>query len=112
MTVVVAPEGVFELARNVPPQDTQLLAATTCLVAHEAVQPALVPMLLSGVENTRQQSSSFISANEFPSSEHVTLPLAPVHNAIFVRARSGYPNIFPTALSGFSIMLASSYCLC
>jgi TRAP-type uncharacterized transport system substrate-binding protein len=94
-TVIVAPEGVFDLARNVPPQDTQLLAAATCLVAHDDVQPALVPMLLSGVENTRQQNSSFISANEFPSSEHVTLPLAASAQRYFRQGEVGLSKYLP-----------------
>lgn len=94
-TVIVAPEGVFDLARNVPAQDTQLLAATTCLVAHEDIQPALVPILLSGVENTRQQNANFISANKFPSSEHVTLPLASSAQRYFRQGEYGLSKYLP-----------------
>jgi TRAP-type uncharacterized transport system substrate-binding protein len=94
-TVIVAPEGVFDLARDSPPQDTQLLASATCLVSHEDIHPAVVPMLLAGVENVRQESSSFISSDRFPSSNHVTLPLAPAAQRYFRQGEVGLSKFFP-----------------
>jgi TRAP-type uncharacterized transport system substrate-binding protein len=46
IAALVAPEGVFDLAHNVPRQDAKLLAYTTCLIAHKSLHPAVAPMLL------------------------------------------------------------------
>ena len=100
-TVIVAPEGVFDLARNVPEQDTQLLAGMTCLVAGKDVHAAVVPMLLSAVDNISRESSSFISTNQFPSSEHVTLPLAPAAQRFFRQGEVGLSKYLPYGLVRF-----------
>ncbi len=94
-TTVLAPEGLFDLARNVPAKDTKLLAAMTCLVADEDVAPAIVPELLAGVENISQQNARYMSTDKFPSRENVTLPLAPAAQRFFRQGEVGLSKYLP-----------------
>lgn len=70
-----APEGVFNLTRNIPPHDVRLLATTGCLVANQGLHPAIAPMLLLTAENVRENAMTFSPAVTFPSPRNLTLPL-------------------------------------
>jgi hypothetical protein len=101
VTKIVAPEGAFDLARNVPSQDAQLLANTTCLIAHESIHHAVVPMLLVTAENIRQRSTTFSTSVTFPNSEHVTLPLASSARRYFRQGEVGLSKFLPYNVTRF-----------
>jgi hypothetical protein len=101
VTTLVAPEGVFDLARNVPPQDALLLTSTTCLVAHEGLHPAVVPMLLVAAENTRPRVTTFSATSSFPSTEHVTLPLDSAAQRYFSQGDTGLSKFLPYKVTRF-----------
>ena len=75
LTKLIAPEGVFDLARNVPPSDTQLLSATTNLVTRDSLHPTVVPLLLSAAATFYDERSVFTVPGHFPSQDGVSLPL-------------------------------------
>lgn len=95
VTTIVASEGVFDLARNVPPQESQLLANTTCLIARDSLHPAVVPLLLATAENLRQTSTTFSTEVTFPSSQHVTLPLDRAAGRFFRQGEVGLSKFLP-----------------
>lgn len=89
ITQIVAPEGALDLARNIPEEDLQLLATTTCLIAHEDLHPAVVPLVLKTAEQLREKRSPFVSNVEFPGTQNLTLPLAPAARRYFSQGESG-----------------------
>ncbi|MCP3903618.1 MAG: ABC transporter substrate-binding protein [Planctomycetes bacterium] len=101
VTTLVAPEGVFDLARNVPPEEAHLLATTTCLVAHERIHPAVVPLLLEAAENARRQKTTFSTTITFPSREHVTLPLDAAARRYFDQGTTGLSRFLPYKVTRF-----------
>jgi TRAP-type uncharacterized transport system substrate-binding protein len=101
VTALTAPEGVFDLARNVPPRDARLLATTICLVAREGLHRAVAPMLLVTAENLREKTTTFSTAITFPSPGHVAFPLD--------RGARRYFDQGETALSRFLPYKAERY---
>ena len=61
------PRGVVDLVKDVPPQDTVLLAATANLVARKELHPALVSLLIQAALDVHGGAGLFHRAGEFPS---------------------------------------------
>lgn len=101
ITEIAAPEGVFNLARNIPSSDAKMLANTTCLIANKEVAPAVVPMLLVTAENVRHQNQHFTSQERFPSSDHLTLPVAWSASRYFRQGQVGLSKYLPYQVTRF-----------
>ena len=95
ISTLVAPEGVFDFARNVPQRDAKLLADTTCLIAHRKLHPAVAPMLLATVENTRHHTTELSKHVVFPSGAYVTLPLHSAARRYFSQGEVGLSKYLP-----------------
>jgi len=95
VTRFVIPEGALDLARNHPSQDTEMLSAVTCLVAHEDLHSAVVPMLLGAAGRVAEQSGGFTAAAHFPSGEHVPFPLDVAARRYFNDGETGLAKILP-----------------
>jgi hypothetical protein len=74
---VVLPEGVVDLARNVPRHDEVLVSSVAGLVAQADFHPALVDLLLQGAAEVHGQGGLFAEPGEFPSPRYADLPLSP-----------------------------------
>lgn len=61
------PMGGLDLARNFPPQETQIIATTTDLIVKESVHPAIQMLLLQAAEEINGRESFFERRGEFPS---------------------------------------------
>ncbi len=99
LTKLVAPEGVFDLVRNVPPHDTQLLSATTNLVTRDSLHPAVVPLLLSSAASFYDEGNVFASSATFPSRVGVSLPLKRAANRYYDQGETGLSRQLPYALA-------------
>jgi TRAP-type uncharacterized transport system substrate-binding protein len=71
------PEGAADLARNVPPADITLLAATANLVAVEDIHPVIVDLLLEAAKKVHGGAGLFQRVGEFPAPRDLDLPLSP-----------------------------------
>ncbi|EIJ45679.1 TRAP-type putative transport system periplasmic protein [Herbaspirillum sp. GW103] len=60
------PMGVFDLARNLPARDTQLIAPTAELVAREDLHPALSDLLIAAAREVHGKANVLQKAGEFP----------------------------------------------
>ena len=98
---LAAPEGIFDLAHNIPRQDSRLLAKTTCLIAHKEIHPAVIPMLLVTAENIRQSEIKFPSATAFPNSKHLALPLHQASRRYFKQGEVGLSKYLPYKVTRF-----------
>jgi TRAP-type uncharacterized transport system substrate-binding protein len=101
LTTLVAPEGVFDLARNVPPADAHLLSTMTCLVANEDLHPAVAPMLLAAAGNVPQKATTFSTKVDFPGAEHLTLPMHSGARRYFNQGETGLSRFLPYKVTRF-----------
>jgi len=94
LTTVTAPAGVFDLARDIPPQNARLLAAATTLVASDQLSPTLAPLLLDAAADL-QQRSVLSSRIDFPSRQHVGFPLDRSARRYFDQGQTGLSRFLP-----------------
>ena len=88
LTPVVMPQGVVDLAANIPAQDVRLVASTTSLLASAKTHPAILQLFAQAATGLHGRPGWFSRAREYPSLEHSEVPISPEA----VRAiRSGPP---------------------
>ncbi len=63
---LVAPEGSFDLAMNLPPNDIKLIGTPVELVAREGLHPAISDLLIAAAREVHGKAGMFRNANEFP----------------------------------------------
>lgn len=71
------PEGVIDLATNIPAHDVQLVAPTANLVVREDFHPALSDLLLKSAFEVHSKGGLLEEPTEFPSPRYVAFPLSP-----------------------------------
>ncbi len=76
LTQVTLARGVVDLARNVPPRDIKMVAATCSLVAREDLHPALVQLFLQAASRIHGAGGWIAGARRFPTPENTEFPLA------------------------------------
>jgi TRAP-type uncharacterized transport system substrate-binding protein len=99
--ILKAPEGSFNLERNFPSQDLQLVATTTNLLIDDRMHPAIQFLFLEAAKEINGKESFFAKRGEFPSFKDSLLPESPV--AIHYE-KNRYPLIatyFPFWLAEF-----------
>jgi len=70
LTPVTLPRGVVDLASDIPPQDVNLIATTTTLLARPGVHPALLQLFAQTALGLHGQAGWFSKVREFPSTAH------------------------------------------
>jgi len=88
LTALVLPEGVADLARDIPPQNVRLIAPTAELIAREGTHPALIQLFVQAAHKIHGTTGWFARAGEFPRATDTGWPLAPEAARIY---RSGPP---------------------
>jgi len=63
---LTAHEGSFDLGRNLPPQDIQLIGTPVELIARPDIHPAISDLLISAAREIHSKAGLFRNANEFP----------------------------------------------
>lgn len=107
LTDLVAPEGIFDLERNLPPEDAHLLSATSCLVAHQDLHPTVVRMILRAAESVTARTSEFVTPLTFPSGENVSLPLDATARRYFDQGEKGLGKRLPYGVTRYLNHLGS-----
>jgi len=95
ITKIVAPEGIFDLANNVPPEDLILLSATTNLVTLETLYPGAVPLLLQAAADVHDQRIIVTESESFPSAQNVSLPLKRAAGRYYDQGEKGLSKFLP-----------------
>ncbi len=70
------PRGVVDLARDLPPRDVALVAATSTLAARGKTHPAILQLLVQAARDVHGRAGWFARAGQFPRAESPELPLA------------------------------------
>ena len=76
--VLKVPEGGFNLIRNFPSKDINLLATTTQLLIDDRMHPAIQFLFLEAAKEINGQASFFAERGEFPSFKNSSFPESPV----------------------------------
>jgi hypothetical protein len=92
---LVAPEGIFDLARNIPTEDLALLAAATNLVTLDNLYPGVVPLMLKAAAAIHSQESIVTAGESFPSATTVSLPLHRSADRYYDQGEKGLSKILP-----------------
>jgi TRAP-type uncharacterized transport system substrate-binding protein len=88
LSAVDLPRGVVDLAGDRPPQTVELVAATSTLVAHEELHPALAQLFVQAARRIHGEMSWFGPAGQFPNANVTEYPLAKEAERFY---RSGPP---------------------
>src|SRR5215510_5306261 len=70
------PQGVFDLAQNIPEHDVVLLGTTANLVVKEDLHPALAYLLLRAATEVHGGATMFHGLRQFPAPNDTELPLS------------------------------------
>ena len=76
LSPVSLPEGVMDLALNLPPTDVTTIAPTAMLATREDLHPALVDLLLIAAREIHGHSSSLSDQGQFPTAQYADLPIS------------------------------------
>ena len=76
LSTVRLPQGVVDLAGNIPPDDVSLVATTTSLIARSTTHPALVQLFAQAGNVIHSPAGWFKSAREFPNRDNNELPIS------------------------------------
>ncbi len=76
LTPARLPQGVVDLARNIPPEDVSLVAPTTSLIARSSIHPALAQLFAQAGNVIHGPAGWFKSAREFPNRDNSELPVS------------------------------------
>ncbi len=88
LSSLTLPRGVVDLAKNVPPNDVRLIAATATLVAREATHPAIEQLFVQAAHRIHGGTGWFARAGQFPVGKDAELPLSQEAERFY---RSGPP---------------------
>ena len=70
---VQLPMGSIDLAKNIPPEDVQLIATTVSLLIDENLHPAIQMLFMQAAAEANGRESFFSQAREFPSYKDPTV---------------------------------------
>ncbi|NIA19810.1 MAG: TAXI family TRAP transporter solute-binding subunit [Xanthomonadaceae bacterium] len=74
---LLLPQGVVDLARNIPAHDVNLVAPAATMVVSRRLHPALVGLLTEIIDQVHGQGSLLnTSRHQFPSPEYLDFPLS------------------------------------
>jgi hypothetical protein len=76
LMAITLPKGSFDLGRNIPAQDVQLIAPTANLVVRDDIHPALVDLLMDAATDITGDAGLLRHEGEFPSPKGVDIPLS------------------------------------
>jgi TRAP-type uncharacterized transport system substrate-binding protein len=107
---IVLPEGVVDLANDVPLADLHLLAAVDNLVVRDDLHPMVVDLLLDAAKSIQQEPDLLAPRGTFPNMAHSSLPLSPAAVRFYEEGPSPLRKYLPfwlaTIISRFGLIVA------
>ena len=76
LSPVTLPEGVMDLAANLPDSDVTTIAPSAMLAARKDLHPALVDLLLAAAVEIHGHSSLLSNQGQFPTAQYADLPIS------------------------------------
>ncbi len=95
------PLGGYSLAKNIPPQDTELIATTINLVVDENLHPGIQYLFMEAAKSINGKESFFAKRGEFPSFKDSMLPESEVANRFIQRGTPLIMSYLPFWMAEF-----------
>ena len=96
LTSLSVPAGLIDLAKNIPDQDTVVLAPTANLVGNTKTHPALVERVLAAATVVCRSQTKLEKPDEFPSISGLSgLPIDETAERVISSGPSWMPQVFP-----------------
>ncbi len=76
LSKVSLPQGVIDLVKNIPQEDTTLLTTTSNVIAQGKLHPALANLLLQAMVEVHSKNGFFNRADEFPAYKDQSFPIS------------------------------------
>ena len=73
---LVAPEGSFDLGRNLPPTDVELVGTPVELIARENLHPAISDLLIAAARDVHGKAGMYRKNGEYPAPIEHDIPLS------------------------------------
>ena len=105
LSKVMVPIGLADLARNLPPENIQLLAPKTSLVVRRDLHSALQYMLLDAALEIHGGPGVFQQAGQFPAPEAIDLPLSDKATEFYKSGRPFLQRYLPFWLAVLVVQL-------
>jgi TRAP-type uncharacterized transport system substrate-binding protein len=99
---VILPQGVADLARNIPPADVPLLAVESNLLVRRDLHPALQYLLLEAASEVNGGRDVFHPAGRFPAHGTIDLPLSDQARTWYKSGRPFVYRYLPLWLAGLA----------
>ncbi len=88
LTQLTLPQGVIDMARNIPAHDVKLVSPMAMLAVHKSLHPALVQLLLQAAQEVHAEAGIFQRPGEFPRAGRADFPMSPEADRFY---KSGKP---------------------
>ncbi len=75
---LTVPMGAFNLALNLPPEDTKIISTVTNLLIDDRMHPAIQFLFMSAAQEINGKESFFAKRGEFPSFKNSEFPESPI----------------------------------
>jgi len=95
LNAVELPEGVLDLAENVPGRPMRILAPVAMLVCRKDLHPRVVEQLLNAARRIHGRGTEIDPQGKFPSDEHLDLPLHETAEAYYNTGESLFSRVLP-----------------
>jgi TRAP transporter TAXI family solute receptor len=95
LSSVVLPEGVVNLADNVPPQPVRLIAPAAALVVRADFHPALIDLLMAAASEAHRDGGVFEQQGQFPSLRYLQFPVSDEARRYFESGPSFFRRVLP-----------------
>jgi TRAP transporter TAXI family solute receptor len=106
---VTLPQGVVDLARDIPGQEISLLATTANMVARTDLHPALIDLLVYSGQQIHGGGGWFEASGRFPTPDYADFPLSQEARHFYQRGPSFLQRYLPfwaaTLLDRMKVML-------
>ncbi len=106
---VTLPQGVVDLARDIPGQEVSLLATTANMVARADLHPALIDLLVYSGQQIHGGGGWFEASGRFPTPDYADFPLSQEARHFYQRGPSFLQRYLPfwaaTLLDRMKVML-------
>lgn len=99
--VVTVPMGSFNLAKNQPPQDLELLAVTTNLIIDPRLHPAIQILFLKAATEINGGRSFFTQYHEFPSFQESVITESSIAENFYTKGQPWLMDYLPFWLASF-----------
>ena len=99
---VMLPQGIADLARNVPPADVPLLAVESNLLVRRNLHPALQYLLLEAASEIHGGPDVFHATGRFPAPGTIDLPLSDQARTYYTSGRPFVYRYLPLWMAGLA----------